>query len=148
QSQRPNARGPWIDRGGARGRAGEIVEKYDVRTPGIDVVADALSGGNQQKFIMGRELMAGPSLLIAAHPSRGVDVGAQAAIWDHLRDARGAGLGTLLVSADLEELIGLSDRLLVIYEGAIVAELDPNEVTPQELGSYMTGARQPVGGQP
>ncbi|CAN5667972.1 ABC transporter ATP-binding protein [soil metagenome] len=144
QSQEPNASGPWIDRDGARARTAEIVERYDVRTPNIDVIADALSGGNQQKLIMGRELMAEPSLLIAAHPSRGVDVGAQAAIWDHLRDARGAGLATLLVSADLEELIGLSDRLLVIYEGEIVAELDPANTTPQELGSYMTGASAPA----
>ncbi|QXC63236.1 ABC transporter ATP-binding protein [Aquihabitans sp. G128] len=88
QSEAPNSSGPWIDRDGARSRTTEIVERYDVRTPNIDVIADALSGGNQQKLIMGRELMAGPSLLIAAHPTRGVDVGAQAAIWDHLRDAR------------------------------------------------------------
>jgi simple sugar transport system ATP-binding protein len=69
-------------------------------------------------------------------------VGAQAAVWDHLRDARKAGLATLLVSADLEELIGLSDRLLVMLRGRIVAELDPAKVTPEELGSYMTGARK------
>ncbi len=140
QSQEPNASGPWIHRDGARARTTEIVAGYDVRTPSIDVAADALSGGNQQKFIMGRELMAQPTVLIAGHPTRGVDVGAQAAIWDHLREARGAGLATLLISADLEELIGLSDRLLVIFEGKIVAELDPATATPQELGTYMTGS--------
>jgi len=140
QSQAPNANGVWIDRDGARGRTEEIVERFDVRTPDIDVHAEALSGGNQQKFIIGRELMAEPSAIIAAHPSRGVDVGAQAAIWDQLRDAREAGLATLLISADLEELIGLSDTLLVIYKGRIVAELDPATATPEELGSYMTGA--------
>jgi simple sugar transport system ATP-binding protein len=84
--------------------------------------------------------MAEPSAIIAAHPTRGVDVGAQAAIWDQLRDARSAGLATLLISADLEELIGLSDTLLVIYKGTIVAELDPTTATPEELGSHMTGA--------
>jgi ABC-type uncharacterized transport system ATPase subunit len=140
QSQEPNANGFWIDRDGARKRTDQIVEEYDVRTPSIDVQAEALSGGNQQKLIIGRELMAGPSAVIAAHPTRGVDVGAQAAIWDQLRDARGAGLATLLVSADLEELIGLSDTLLVVYKGTIVAELDPATATPEELGSYMTGA--------
>ncbi len=140
QSQPPNANGPWIDRDGARARTLEVVESYDVRTPSIDVHAEALSGGNQQKFIIGREMMAEPSAIIAAHPTRGVDVGAQAAIWDQLRDARGAGLATLLISADLEELIGLSDTLLVIYKGRIVAELDPATATPEELGSYMTGA--------
>ena len=106
----------------------------------IDVTAGALSGGNQQKLIIGRELLAEPTVLIAAHPTRGVDVGAQAAIWDQLRDARAAGMATLLVSADLVELIGLSDTLLVIYEGQIVATLDPATATPKELGSYMTGA--------
>jgi len=140
QSQAPNANGPWIDREGARARTTEIVERFDVRTPTIDVSAEALSGGNQQKFIIGRELLAEPSVMIAAHPTRGVDVGAQAFIWDQLRDARSNGLATLLISADLEELIGLSDTLLVIYEGRIVAQLDPAHATPEELGSHMTGA--------
>ena len=80
-------------------------------------------------------------MLLATHPTRGVDVGAQAAVWDHLRDARGAGLAVLLVSADLEELIGLSDTPAGHARGRIVAELDPATVTPEELGSYMTGAR-------
>ncbi|MCB0965174.1 MAG: heme ABC transporter ATP-binding protein, partial [Acidimicrobiales bacterium] len=138
QSEAPNVKGPWIDRAGARARTTEVVERFDVRTPSIEVSAEALSGGNQQKLIMGRELMAEPDVLIAAHPTRGVDVGAQAAIWDQLRDARHDGLATLLISADLEELIGLSDRLLVIFEGRIVADLDPAEATPDVLGSYMT----------
>jgi len=111
-----------------------------VRTPSIEVRAEALSGGNQQKLIIGRELMAEPRVMIAAHPTRGVDVGAQAAIWDQLRDARKDGLATLLISADLEELIGLSDRLLVIFEGRIVAELDPATATPAALGEHMTGS--------
>ncbi len=139
QSQEPNARGPWIDREGARARTEELVARFDVRTPSIDVDAAALSGGNQQKLIIGRELLAQPSVLVAAHPTRGVDVGAQAAIWDQLRDARGAGLATLLISADLEELIGLSDTLLVIFGGRIVAQLDPATATPSELGAHMTG---------
>jgi simple sugar transport system ATP-binding protein len=80
-------------------------------------------------------------MLIASHPTRGIDVGAQALIWDILRDARSEGLATLLISADLEELIGLSDRLLVMLRGRVVADLDPSTVTPVELGSYMTGAR-------
>jgi len=85
-------------------------------------------------------MTADPKVLVAAHPTRGVDVGAQAGIWDVLRDARAAGLGTVLISADLEELIGLSDRLLVMLRGQVVAEVDPKSVTPAELGSYMTGA--------
>jgi simple sugar transport system ATP-binding protein len=141
QTQPPNVHGPWIDRRGARKRAAQIVHDYDVRTPSIDVEAHALSGGNQQKFIVGREMLAEPQLLLAAHPTRGIDVGAQAAVWEHIREARRRGLGVLLISADLEELIGLSDTLLVILRGEIVARLDPANVTPTDLGSYMTGAR-------
>ena len=117
-----------------------IVDEFDVRTPSINVPAFTLSGGNQQKLVVGREMTADPKVLVAAHPTRGVDVGAQSVIWDILRDARAAGLATVLVSADLEELIGLSDRLLVMLRGEIVAEVDPSTVTPAELGSYMTGA--------
>ncbi len=140
QTERPNARGPLIDRAGAKKDTRRIVEEFDVRTPGIDVTAASLSGGNQQKFIVGREMSGTPSVLIASHPTRGVDVGAQAAIWDHLRNARAAGLAVLLISADLDELIGMSDTLRVILRGRLVEEVDPRTVTPEDLGSAMTGA--------
>jgi simple sugar transport system ATP-binding protein len=140
QTRRPNVKGIWIDRAGARADTRRIVEEYDVRTPGIDVDVAALSGGNQQKLIVGREMSGDPVLLIASHPTRGVDVGAQAAIWDHLREARAAGLAVLLISADLDELIGLSDSLKVILRGRIVADVDPASVAPEQLGSAMTGA--------
>ncbi|MCW2880078.1 MAG: sugar transporter, ATP-binding protein [Sphaerisporangium sp.] len=140
QTRKPNVKGPWIDRTGARADTRRIIEEYDVRTPGIDVDAAALSGGNQQKLIVGREMSGDPVVLIASHPTRGVDVGAQAAIWDHLRAARAAGLAVLLISADLDELIGLSDSLKVILRGRMVADVDPSDVTPERLGSAMTGA--------
>jgi simple sugar transport system ATP-binding protein len=79
-------------------------------------------------------------MLIAAHPTRGIDVGAQAAVWDELREARREGMAVLLVSADLEELIGLADRLVVMLRGRIAAELDPTSTSPRLLGSHMTGA--------
>ena len=142
QHRPPFARGPWLDVAGAKSRTDQIIQEFDVRTPGVNVAGFTLSGGNQQKLLVGREMTAEPTVLVAAHPTRGVDVGAQAVIWDILRDARAAGLGTVLVSADLEELIGLSDRLLVMLRGRIVAEVDPKTVTPPELGSYMTGARE------
>jgi general nucleoside transport system ATP-binding protein len=142
QSSPPFSKGPWIDRKGARARTAAVMADYDVRAPGVDVSAQALSGGNQQKLIVGREMAAKPSLLVASHPTRGIDVGAQGAVWEQLRDARGAGLAVLLVSADLEELIGLSDTLLVMLRGRIVATLDPSTVTPQELGTHMTGAAE------
>ncbi|WP_344163302.1 ABC transporter ATP-binding protein [Nocardiopsis rhodophaea] len=140
QRQRPNAKGMLIDRAGARADTTRIVAEYDVRTPDIDVNADALSGGNQQKLIIGREMSNAPKVLIAAHPTRGVDVGAQSAIWAQLRRARAEGLAVLLVSADLDELIGMSDTLHVILRGRLVAEADPHAVTPEQLGSAMTGA--------
>jgi ABC-type uncharacterized transport system ATPase subunit len=140
QTQRPNAKGILVDRKGAKADTQRIVEEYDVRTPSIDVMANALSGGNQQKLIVGREMSGEPRLLIAAHPTRGVDVGAQAAIWDEIRKARAAGLGVLLISADLDELIGLSDHIKVLLRGRLVADADPQTVTPEQLGSAMTGA--------
>ena len=140
QTRRPTARGAFLDIAGARKDTRRIVEQFDVRTPGIDVAAASLSGGNQQKLVIGRELSGEPKLLIASHPTRGVDVGAQAAIWDHIRDARAAGLAVLLVSADLDELIGLSDSIKVMLRGKFVADADPATVTPEDLGSAMTGA--------
>jgi simple sugar transport system ATP-binding protein len=140
QTQRPFTKGWWFDRKGARERTEEIRQEFNVKTPSVDVAAHALSGGNQQKLIIGREMTADPKVLIAAHPTRGIDVGAQAAVWQSIRDARSAGLATLLVSADLDELIGLSDTILVMFHGRIVARLDPAEITPRDLGSYMTGA--------
>jgi len=136
----PNSRGALIDPGAARRDTERIVREYDVRTPGIEVTAASLSGGNQQKLIVGREMSHLPKLLIAAHPTRGVDVGAQAQIWDQIRAARREGLAVLLISADLDELIGLSDTLRVMYRGRLVADADPASVTPEELGSAMTGA--------
>jgi ABC-type uncharacterized transport system ATPase subunit len=142
QHQPPAGRGLWIDRSGAKRRTEEVIKDFDVRTPGPDVAAYALSGGNQQKLIVGREMMASPRVLIASHPTRGIDVGAQAAVWEVIKRARREGLAVVLVSADLEELIGLSDTLLVMYRGRVVATLDPAQVTPVELGSYMTGAHE------
>ena len=140
QTKAPYSRGPWLNRSGMRDRADQIQADFDVRTPNIDVAAHALSGGNQQKLILGREMVAGPAVLIANHPTRGIDVGAQAAVWDDIREARAQGLATLLVSADLDELIGLSDTIVVMLRGRLVARLDPNEITPRDLGAYMTGA--------
>ena len=140
QTMAPFARGALLDRSGARSATTRIVQDFDVRTPGIDTSARALSGGNQQKLVIGREMAASPRLLIAAHPTRGIDVGAQASVWEELRAARRDGLAVLLVSADLEELIGLADRLMVMLRGRVVAELDPATTTPRVLGGHMTGA--------
>ncbi|MEV6792484.1 ABC transporter ATP-binding protein [Streptomyces sp. NPDC051320] len=139
-TEAPNSRRGLIDAKAARADTERIIAEYDVRTPGIDVTAASLSGGNQQKLIVGREMSHRPRLLIAAHPTRGVDVGAQAQIWDQIKEARREGLAVLLISADLDELIGLSDTLRVMYRGRLVADADPATITPEELGSAMTGA--------
>ncbi|WP_019816469.1 ABC transporter ATP-binding protein [Saccharomonospora saliphila] len=146
QTRRPVSNGRVLDPAAARADTRRIVAEYDVRTPGVEVAAGALSGGNQQKLVVGRELSGDPALLVAAHPTRGVDVGAQALIWDRIRAARRAGLAVLLVSADLDELIGLSDTIRVMLRGRLVGEADPATVTPTELGSAMTGAGDDTAG--
>jgi len=148
QTQRPNVRGSLIDAGAARRDTERIVEAYDVRTPSINVSAGSLSGGNQQKLIVGREMGHRPKVLVAAHPTRGVDVGAQAAIWDHIKRARREGLAVLLVSADLEELVGLADTVRVILRGALSEDFDPDTVTKDDLGCAMTGAVPSGGDRP
>jgi len=137
--------GPFVSRRRVQADSRRIIDRYGVRTPSEQVPAFALSGGNQQKLVVGREMSTNPRILLAAHPTRGVDVGAQAAIWDELRNARDAGLGVLLISADLEELIGLSDRILVMFDGRITADVDPRTATPELLGTYMTGEVQGAG---
>jgi len=142
QTQAPNVKGVkgiWVDAAGAKADTERIAAEYDVRTPSIHVTANSLSGGNQQKLIIGREMSHTPRVLVAAHPTRGVDVGAQAAIWDQIKTARREGLAVLLISADLDELIGLSDRIEVILRGRLVGTFDPATVTPQDLGAAMTG---------
>ncbi len=140
QTQAPNIKGPLIDARAARADTERVVSEFDVRTPSILVTAASLSGGNQQKLIIGREMSHTPRVLVAAHPTRGVDVGAQAAIWDLIKHARRNGMAVLLVSADLEELMGLSDTIRVILRGRLSGDFDPDVVTKEQLGSAMTGA--------
>jgi len=140
QTQKPNVTGVWVNAAGAKADTERMVAAYDVRTPSINVTAHSLSGGNQQKLIVGREMSHTPRVLVAAHPTRGVDVGAQAAIWGHIKEARREGLGVLLISADLDELIGLSDTIRVILRGRLSGEFDPDVVTAEDLGAAMTGA--------
>ncbi len=116
------------------------VRDYDVRPPDLDLPAGRLSGGNQQKLIVAREFQRQPRLLIAAQPTRGVDVGAIEFIHNRIVHARDGGAGVLLVSSDLDEILTLSDRILVMYEGRIVAEFQRGQVTERELGLKMGGA--------
>ena len=121
-------------------RAKQLVSSYKVRTPGVDIPAEALSGGNLQKVVAAREMDWDARLLIAAQPTRGVDIGAMEFIHAKLLEKRNGGGAVLLVSAELSEILGLSDRVLVIHKGAIVGEGPPDEFTQQELGLLMAGA--------
>ncbi len=137
---------PFSDRGRidwevAREHAESIIEEYDVRTPGPEATAESLSGGNQQKFVVGREFERDPSLLVAAHPTRGVDVGSIEFIHERLLELREQGVAVLLVSSKLEEVRGLADRLAVIYEGELMDVLDPETTTEEEIGLLMAGER-------
>jgi simple sugar transport system ATP-binding protein len=125
-----------------RNKAAGIVEQYDVRTPTVDVPANALSGGNQQKFIVGREISFDPYVLIAAYPTRGVDIGATEFIYRQILDEKARGKAVLVVSADLEEILALSDRIGVIYRGKIIKEFAREEATPELIGLYMLGVRE------
>ncbi|WP_323745491.1 ABC transporter ATP-binding protein [Parvivirga hydrogeniphila] len=119
--------------------ARERIEAYDVRTPSERVLASALSGGNQQKVVVAREIGRDPELLVAAQPTRGLDVGAIEFVHRQIIAQRDAGKGVLLVSFELEEVMALADRILVIYEGRIVKEFAAGEADDETLGYYMTG---------
>ena len=123
--------------------ASELIEQYDVRSgQGPVTVARSMSGGNQQKAIVAREIDRDLPLIIAVQPTRGLDVGAIEYIHRQLVAQRDAGKAVLLVSLELDEVMNLSDRILVMYEGEIVGELDPKQTTVEELGMYMAGAKR------
>ena len=120
-------------------QATKLVKDFDVRTPTIKTPANSLSGGNKQKVVIARELSANPSLLIASQPTRGVDVGSIEFIHSQIISARDKGAAVLLVSAELDEVLGLSDRILVMYAGKIVAELESANADRAEIGRLMAG---------
>jgi simple sugar transport system ATP-binding protein len=134
----------FIQRQERREFAREAIRAYDIRTPSENVPAHALSGGNQQKAIIAREMSFNPRLLLAAQPTRGVDVGAQEFIYRQIIEAKKSGKAVLLVSADLDEIMSLSDRIGVIYKGRIVKYFNREEATKESVGFYMTG-EQDVG---
>ena len=133
----------FIDNGAVRQYAEKLIAQYDVRSgQGPVTIARSMSGGNQQKAIIARELDRQKSLVVAVQPTRGLDVGAIEYIHGQLVAQRDAGKAVLLVSLELDEVMSLSDRILVMYEGEIVGELDPKATTVQELGLYMAGAKR------
>jgi simple sugar transport system ATP-binding protein len=123
-------------------RTNGIIKDFDVRPANPDLSARALSGGNQQKLIIGREFVLQPKLLLVSQPTRGVDIGAIEFIHRKLVRLRDEGCAVLLVSAELEEVTALADRLLIIHDGELVGEVDPTKATLEEIGLLMTGGKE------
>ncbi len=133
----------FLKRKEIREYANKLIEEYDIRSgQGPITTARSMSGGNQQKAIIGREIDKDPELLIAVQPTRGLDVGAIESVHKKLVETRDAGKGVLLVSLELDEVMNVSDRILVMYEGEIVGEFDPKKVSVEELGLYMAGSKR------
>jgi simple sugar transport system ATP-binding protein len=141
QTLEPFANGGWLDWTAVENHAEAIVEEYDVQPADVDAEARSLSGGNQQKFIVGREFNRDPDLVVAAQPTRGVDVGSIEYIHERLLEMRDEGTAVLLVSSKLEEVEKLADRTAVVYEGEFTDVVDPESVTKRDLGLLMTGRR-------
>src|SRR5258707_13752768 len=133
-----------LDQQVIQSRTAQVIRDFDVRPPNPLLPAQALSGGNQQKLIIGREFELPPKFLLVSQPTRGVDIGAIEFIHQKIVAMRDAGCGVLLVSAELEEVTALSDRLLVIHNGQIVGEVDPKVTSNEEIGLMMTGGKKSV----
>jgi simple sugar transport system ATP-binding protein len=133
------SRGPLLRRRGIRRRAEELIRRYRVRPPNPLAPVRQLSGGNLQKVVLAREFSAEPSVLVAASPTRGLDVSAIETVHAYLREAAANGMAILLISEDLDEILALADRVAVIYEGALVGEVDPKGATVNEIGLLMAG---------
>jgi simple sugar transport system ATP-binding protein len=133
----------FLDKPAIRQYCEKLIDEYDVRSgQGPITKARSMSGGNQQKAIIAREIDRGPELLVAVQPTRGLDVGAIESVHKQLVAQRDADKAVLLVSLELEEVMSVPDRILVMYEGEIVGELDPKKTTQEELGLYMAGAKR------
>ncbi len=137
--QEPFSKGATMQEGFMRDHAEELVKAYDVRTPSIDTAAGALSGGNQQKVIVAREFSRDISLLVASQPTRGLDVGSIEYIHEQVIEKRDSGCAVLLVSTELDEIMNLSDRIAVMYDGKLVALVDADTVTKEQVGLLMAG---------
>jgi simple sugar transport system ATP-binding protein len=140
-------RSPFSQRGFLRERViddfvEDAIDDYDIRTPHAEVEVKLLSGGNQQKVILARELSRQPQLLIAAQPTRGLDIGATEYVRRQMVDARNAGTAILLISTELEEILSLSDRIAVLYEGEIMGIVPAEEADVHDIGLMMAGAKR------
>ena len=136
------AGGVHMKRGAIRDYARKLFEKFDIRAPGVEVSAGSLSGGNMQKVVIAREFSFEARCLVVAQPTRGVDIGAIEFIHRSILEKRDSGCAILLVSADLDEVIRLSDRIITLYEGKITGQFSAGSISKEDIGYYMTGGRQ------
>ena len=130
---------PFVDRKAGKERAEQIVEKFQIDTPSVHHIVKKLSGGNIQKVLLGREIDMNPQLIITAYPVRGLDIGASYNIYDILNQQKQKGVGILFIGEDLDVLLGLCDRLMVIHDGELMGIVDPKEVTKEDVGLLMLG---------
>ncbi|MCC8397507.1 ABC transporter ATP-binding protein [Paraburkholderia sp. MMS20-SJTR3] len=138
-------RGGFLQRRAMRAAALDLMQRYDVRASGPDALFGGLSGGNQQKAVLARELTLDPlRFLLAAQPTRGLDVGAIAAVYSHIRAARDRGVGVLLISSELDELMSVADRIVVLYRGRIMGACAPHASNRGQIGAWMAGAGDAV----
>ena len=140
----PIRKGPWMRRGPAADYANRLVQEGDVRTPNISVAVRVLSGGNQQKLLTQREIDIASSVLVAMHPTRGLDIAATDAVRSALIRHRDHGVAVLLISEDLDEILSISDRIVVMFEGQVKGSFKMAEANRDEIGLMMGGSKQDI----
>ncbi len=147
-SQKPISNNGFLNFREVKRRSAMLIQAFNVKTPSQDTPAKSLSGGNIQKLLLARELSRKPTVLVAAQPTRGLDIGATEYVHHRLLEQRAEGTAILLISEDLDEILALSDRIIVIYEGTIMGEMPVEEATPEKLGLLMAGVRAESEGIP
>ena len=140
--KKPFSKGILLNESGITEHAKELIKKFDIRPQNPDTITQSMSGGNAQKVVVAREVSVAGKLLIASQPTRGVDIGAIESIRSILQDVKTKGLGVLLVSADLEEILSLSDRIVVMHEGKIAGSMYAEEANEENLGLLMMGGNK------
>lgn len=134
-----------MNKAAIEGHTRDLMEKYDVRAPGIHTTVRLLSGGNQQKLILGREIEKGPNVIIAVQPTRGLDIAATNFVQDQFLEQRNKGCGIIYVSTELEEIFKMSDNIIVLYEGKQYGPFPYNKYNMETIGLMMAGAYQEEG---
>ena len=141
KTYRDNKKSPFVDRNAAKAKAEEIVKRLGIVTPSTETPVRRLSGGNVQKVLVGREIDAGPNVIITAYPVRGLDINSSYAIYDILNEQKKNGVGILFVGEDLDVMLALCDKIMVLCHGKLMGVVHAHKTTKEELGLMMTGAK-------